>query len=58
MYIVRQQGEVSTAELRRVRLGALLGNDITVVDGLTGGERLIVQGATIVTHGERVNPTR
>jgi len=58
VYIVRQQGDVSTAELRRVRLGVLLGNDITVVDGLTGSERLIVQGATIVTHGERVNPTR
>jgi hypothetical protein len=58
VYIVREQGGVSTAELRRVRLGVLLGNDITVVDGLTGGERLIVQGATIVTNGERVNPTR
>jgi len=58
VYIVKQDGDVSTAELRRVSLGALLGNDITVVDGLTGTERLIVQGATIVTSGERVNPTR
>ena len=58
VYVVRQQGDVSTAELRRVRLGALLGNDITVVDGLSGTERLIVRGATIVTDGERVNPTR
>jgi multidrug efflux system membrane fusion protein len=58
VYIVRQQGDVSTAELRPVRLGVLLGNDITVVEGLTGDERLIVQGATIVTNGERVNPTR
>ena len=58
VYVVRQQGDVSTAELRRVKLGTLLGNDITVVEGLTGDERLIVQGATIVTNGERVNPTR
>ena len=58
VYVVRQQGEVATAELRRVRLGVLLGNDITVIDGLAGNERLIVQGATIVTNGARVNPTR
>ncbi len=58
VYVLRQQGGVSTAELRRVRLGDLLGNDITVIDGLTGSEQLIVQGATIVTDGERVNPTR
>jgi multidrug efflux system membrane fusion protein len=58
VYVLREQDGVSTAQLRRVTLGELLGNDITVVDGLTGGERVIVQGATIVTDGDRVNPTR
>jgi RND family efflux transporter MFP subunit len=58
VFVLREQGDVATAELRRVRLGELLGNDITVVDGLAGTERLIVQGASIVANGERVNPTR
>lgn len=58
VYVLRRQGESSTAELRRVRLGELLGNDITVIDGLNGDEQLIVQGATIVSDGQGVNPTR
>jgi len=42
------------AHVRRVSLGDMSGNAITVAGGLVGGERVITKGATIVTDGEKV----
>jgi multidrug efflux system membrane fusion protein len=58
VFIVEELDGAFTARLRPIRLGELLGNQITVAAGLSGGERVIVQGAGIVADGERVNPTR
>ena len=58
VFIVEQHEGVSTARLRAIQLGRLLGNEITVISGLNGTERVITQGASIVADGERVNPTR
>jgi multidrug efflux system membrane fusion protein len=58
VFVLEETGGVATARLRRVGLGTLLGNAISVTDGLKGGERIIVRGAAMLTDGERVNPTR
>ncbi len=42
------------AHARGVKLGEPLGNLITVSEGLRAGERIIVQGATLVRDGETV----
>jgi hypothetical protein len=45
---------VPTAQLRRVRLGAVSGNLIAVREGLRAGDRVIVRGAAIVSDGQPV----
>jgi multidrug efflux system membrane fusion protein len=44
-----------TARLRRVGLGEVSGNRITVREGLRAGERVVVRGATIVADGQTVH---
>ena len=58
VFVVDSRDGASTAHRRTVTLGQLLGNEIVVASGLTGGEQVILQGASIVADGERVNPTR
>jgi multidrug efflux pump subunit AcrA (membrane-fusion protein) len=41
----------NTARERRIRCGAELRGYVTVIEGLTSGERVIVTGNTIVTDG-------
>ncbi|HKW60550.1 MAG TPA: efflux RND transporter periplasmic adaptor subunit [Candidatus Dormibacteraeota bacterium] len=43
-----------TARLRRVELGDVSGNLIRVTAGLTGGERVIVRGATLTVDSQHV----
>jgi membrane fusion protein, multidrug efflux system len=42
---------------RRIRLGALEGTDLEVLDGLSGGELLVVGGQHRLRDGVRVEPT-
>ncbi|HWA40319.1 MAG TPA: hypothetical protein VG712_01845, partial [Gemmatimonadales bacterium] len=42
------------AALRPVQLGEIAGNLITIRQGLTAGDRVIVRGATIVVPGQSV----
>lgn len=58
VFVVEDENGGATGRLRHVRLGELMGNDVVVVDGLKRGERIIVQGAALISDGERVNPTR
>lgn len=55
--VVVDHGGVSTARRQHVRLGELIDNQVSVIEGLVGGERVIVQGGAMVADGERVNPT-
>ncbi len=50
VYVVQD----TIARLRRVALGDVIGNSIAVRDGLEGGERVILRGATIVADGQAV----
>jgi RND family efflux transporter MFP subunit len=58
VFIVEDRDAIRTARLREVTLGALTGNDVIVLEGLTGNEQVIIRGASMVSDGERVNPTR
>jgi RND family efflux transporter MFP subunit len=48
-----EQGKV-TAHLREIELGEYLGRVIPVKKGLTGGERIVVLGAGLLSDGENV----
>jgi multidrug efflux system membrane fusion protein len=53
-FVVEEQGGKQKARMRRVKLGAVSGNAIAVKEGLQGGERLIIRGATIVVDEQEV----
>ncbi|MDF2696256.1 MAG: putative efflux rane fusion protein [Labilithrix sp.] len=54
-YVVIDEPAGPTAHARPVELANLVGNRVAVTRGLTLGERVIVQGATLVREGQRVN---
>ena len=58
VFVVDDRGGQPVAKAREVRLGSLVGNEIEVLEGVRDGDHVIVSGATVVTDGERVNPTR
>jgi multidrug efflux pump subunit AcrA (membrane-fusion protein) len=55
VFVIEDKGDAPVARLRGVGLGPMLGNEVTVTAGLSAGERVITNGATIVTDGERVS---
>lgn len=54
VYVAQEQGSRTLARLRKVRLGEIVGNDITVLSGVQIGDRVIMRGATMVTDGAEV----
>jgi hypothetical protein len=52
--VVADSGGHARARVRPVQLGDVNGNQIAVREGLSGGERVIVRGATIVADGQPV----
>jgi multidrug efflux system membrane fusion protein len=48
-------GDTATACLRTVELGEAYGNMITVLKGITPGERVLTSGATYVKNGDKVH---
>ncbi len=48
-------GDAATARLRPVELGDAYGNMITVLKGVSRGERVLTTGATYVKSGEKVH---
>jgi RND family efflux transporter MFP subunit len=52
--VVERQDATDVARLRRVELGEVIGNGITVLKGVNLGERVIVSGATLVVDGDPV----
>jgi multidrug efflux pump subunit AcrA (membrane-fusion protein) len=47
----------NTVSVRTVRLGDKADKDVIVLEGLTPGERVIVEGMQKVRPGGQVNPT-
>lgn len=54
VYVVEEKSGKTLAQLRRVRLGEIVGNEITVSSGVQMGDRVIVRGATMVSDGAEV----
>jgi len=54
VFVVEEAGGRSRARLRRVSLGDVSGNLIHVREGLEGGERVIVRGATLAVDSQDV----
>lgn len=54
VFVLDGPAEAQVARLRPVKLGAVVGNAITVTSGVAAGQRVIVRGATLVTDGQRV----
>jgi len=54
VFVLDEQKGQQVARLRPVKLGEVLGNAITVTDGLTIGQRVIVRGAALLVDGQRV----
>jgi hypothetical protein len=52
--VVERQGAVDVARLRRVELGEVMGNGISVLRGVMPGDRVVVTGATLLVDGEVV----
>lgn len=52
--LVDGDGPQARAKLQQVALGDVVGNRVAVTRGLTAGERVITQGASMVRNGERV----
>ena len=55
VFVVEDKEGRSVARLRKVTLGTAYGNEIAVTSGLRAGERVIVQGATLVSDLDPVN---
>jgi len=52
--VIEGDASKARAKLRQVALGDVIGNRVAVARGLTAGERVITQGASMVKDGERV----
>jgi RND family efflux transporter MFP subunit len=55
VYVAEASEGVTTVRARSVELGDLTGNRVTVLSGLAPGDRIVVQGATMVSDGARVS---
>lgn len=55
VWVLEDEGEgIYTAQQRTIHLGERNGNEVTVSDGLTAGERIATAGVAILTEGRRV----
>jgi RND family efflux transporter MFP subunit len=52
--VVERENAADVARVRRVELGPVSGNVITVLKGVKPGERVVVTGATLLVDGEQV----
>lgn len=51
VFVLEGEGDRATARIRDVRLGQVLGNFVTVTDGLAIGQRVVTVGATLLRDG-------
>ncbi len=53
-FVIEGDGDATIVKMRDVKLGDVLGNDVLATQGLAVGDRVVCQGATIVTDGAAV----
>ncbi len=54
VFVVSDSSAGEIARLRRIDIGAVSGTDISVVNGLQAGDRIITTGANLLKDGQRV----
>jgi len=54
VYVVEQTGRDSFARLRRVQVGEVYGNLITVSEGVQRGERVVSSGTMLLNDGDKI----
>jgi RND family efflux transporter MFP subunit len=54
VFVISGSNAGEVARMRSVDIGAVNGTDITIVSGLTPGERVITNGANLLKDGQRV----
>jgi multidrug efflux pump subunit AcrA (membrane-fusion protein) len=50
----RNSGGITSVKAIPVRPGPLVGNQVSIIDGLTGGERIVASGANLLQSGDVV----
>jgi RND family efflux transporter MFP subunit len=50
----RNSGGITSVKAVPVRPGPLVGNQVSIIDGLTGGERIVASGANLLQSGDVV----
>ncbi|MFL5362663.1 MAG: hypothetical protein ACJ78U_17005, partial [Myxococcales bacterium] len=53
-FVIEEERGVAVARQRRVVAGQLVGNEVAIESGLLPGERLVVQGASLLNDGQTV----
>jgi RND family efflux transporter MFP subunit len=53
-YVVQEEKGVAVARARELVLGDLVGNAVQVASGLLPGDRVVVQGASVIEDGQHV----
>jgi RND family efflux transporter MFP subunit len=54
LYVLDDKHTPPTVSLREVELGEFLGNAIPILAGIADGDHVVVQGATLISDGEKV----
>jgi multidrug efflux system membrane fusion protein len=54
VFVVSSSGSGDVAHLRSVEIGSVNGTDISVLSGLSAGDRIITTGANLLKDGQRV----
>jgi RND family efflux transporter MFP subunit len=54
VYVVEERHGRTFARLHEVRLGTIVGNDITIFSGVNPGDRVVVRGATMLYDGAEI----
>jgi RND family efflux transporter MFP subunit len=55
VFVVTHQGDEDTVHRRTVQPGPALGNMVSIIEGVSRGEKIVSNGATLVTDGQVVH---
>jgi HlyD family secretion protein len=58
VYTAELKGNVAVARAVPIRPGALVGNRVEILEGLTAGQRIVVSGANLLRPGDPMNEIR
>ena len=54
VFVIAENGTAVAARSREVKLGQIAGNQVTILEGLRAGERVVVSGASLLSEDQAV----